>query len=119
MRIFACIAIVLLAEPTRAAEPLPLHVSPHGDDAWSGRLEEPNPERTDGPFATLAGARDAIRKLKHAGAMTGPIRVRIAAGRYPLTEPVIFYPRTAARRTRRSPTKPRASTRNRSSAAGA
>src|SRR5271166_5225474 len=38
-----------------------LYVSPEGNDAWSGKRAEPNPARTDGPFATLVRARDAIR----------------------------------------------------------
>lgn len=92
LQFVAAVAIAVLAGAGRAAEPLALHVAPHGDDAWSGRLAEPNPERTDGPVATLAGARDAVRKLKHAGAATGAVRVRIAAGRYSLTEPVVFSP---------------------------
>lgn len=36
-------------------------VAPNGNDAWSGRLAAPNAEGTDGPFATLARARDAMR----------------------------------------------------------
>ena len=39
-------------------------VSPQGDDRWSGTLGEPNAERTDGPFATLARAQRAVRELK-------------------------------------------------------
>ncbi|WP_431857405.1 right-handed parallel beta-helix repeat-containing protein [Azospirillum sp.] len=36
-------------------------VSPNGNDSWSGRLAAPNADGTDGPFATLARARDAMR----------------------------------------------------------
>jgi hypothetical protein len=32
------------------------YVSNQGDDAWSGRLAEPNHDRTDGPWKTLAKA---------------------------------------------------------------
>jgi hypothetical protein len=39
-------------------------VSPQGNDAWSGRLPSPNSEDSDGPFATLEVARDAIRRHK-------------------------------------------------------
>ena len=31
-----------------------LYVSPQGNDAWSGRLAEPNAAKTDGPLATIA-----------------------------------------------------------------
>ena len=36
-------------------------VSTDGNDSWSGRLVAPNAAKTDGPFATIARARDAIR----------------------------------------------------------
>ena len=32
------------------------YVATQGSDAWSGTLAEPNPDRTDGPFATLERA---------------------------------------------------------------
>jgi len=35
----------------------------NGNDAWSGKLSFPNEEKTDGPFATLARARDAVREI--------------------------------------------------------
>jgi Cadherin domain/Right handed beta helix region/RTX calcium-binding nonapeptide repeat (4 copies) len=37
------------------------YVSPLGKDSWSGLLSAPNADGTDGPFATLARARDAMR----------------------------------------------------------
>ena len=43
------------------------YVSGAGNDAWSGKLAEPNPGKTDGPFATLAHARDAIRSMQSRG----------------------------------------------------
>lgn len=45
-----------------------------------------------GPWATLAGARDALRKLRASGKLTGNATVEVAPGRYPLTEPVAFGP---------------------------
>ncbi len=48
-----------------------LYVSTEGDDSWSGRLPEPNADRTDGPFATLKRARDEIRRLKSEGKLEG------------------------------------------------
>jgi len=64
-----------------------LHVSPQGNDAWSGNLQQPNAAKTDGPLATLAGARNAARKLT---TRKIPIRVQFADGIYPLTAPVEF-----------------------------
>ncbi len=36
-------------------------VATNGNDAWSGRLSAPNADGTDGPFASLERARDAMR----------------------------------------------------------
>lgn len=69
-----------------------LHVSPDGRDDWSGQLEQPNAQGTDGPLASLAGARDSIRRLKSAGAIDRPVRVLIQDGVYALDGPVEFLP---------------------------
>src|SRR5262249_10832058 len=66
-----------------------LYVSPNGNDAWTGALPQPTAARTDGPLASLAGARDAVRKRKAQGE---PTRVLFATGTYRLTEPVVFGP---------------------------
>ena len=39
------------------------YVAPDGNDAWSGRLSEPNAAGADGPFKTIERARDEIRNL--------------------------------------------------------
>jgi len=69
-----------------------LYVAPDGNDQWSGRLARPNESRTDGPLASLAGARDAVRKLKVARVPSEPIRVIVADGRYTLAAPIVFKP---------------------------
>jgi len=48
--------------------PLVVYVSTSGSDEWSGLLPEPSRDGTDGPFATLARARDAIRSARTGGA---------------------------------------------------
>ena len=59
------------------------YVASDGNDAWSGRLAEPNGEGTDGPFATLERARDEVRKLKEAGPLPkGGLSVEVRAGVY-------------------------------------
>ena len=68
------------------------YVAPNGNDAWSGCLPAPNAKRSDGPFATLTGARDAIRTLKAQGALTQPVRVLMRGGIYQLSEPLVFRP---------------------------
>lgn len=66
-----------------------LHVAPNGNDAWSGTLSAPNSARTDGPLASLLGARNAIRRQAD---RSQPITVSIADGRYPLLEPLLLEP---------------------------
>lgn len=82
----------LIALLSLQAAGLTLHVSPTGDDAWSGLAAVPDPASGDGPLASLAGARDAIRRHKAAGAAMGAVTVLIAGGTYPLTGPVTFSP---------------------------
>jgi parallel beta-helix repeat protein len=69
-----------------------LYVSPQGDDAWSGRLPQPNSARTDGPFATLARARDAIRSIRAGEPLQRPVSVYVRGGVYALAAPLVFLP---------------------------
>ncbi len=63
---------------------LKLYISLEGNDAWSGRLAEPDGK--DGPFATLERARDEIRKLKpKKGAL-----VELRQGLYPLDKAFVL-----------------------------
>ena len=57
------IAFGVLVLAVRAAD-MTLYVAPGGNDAWSGRLAEANAARTDGPLATIAAARDAVRRRR-------------------------------------------------------
>lgn len=85
------------AGPLRAQAPSPLvlSVSTTGDDAWSGSLAQPNAKRTDGPVRTLQRAQElarvALRSMAGSTARAS-VHVRIAAGNYRLTEPLIFTP---------------------------
>lgn len=63
------------------------YVSPDGSDAWSGKLPAPNPSSTDGPFATLERARDAVR-AELAGPAKGPVVVNLRAGVYRRSGPL-------------------------------
>ena len=82
--------LLLLSFMAQAASPVLLHVTPDGNDAWSGKLVRPNRARTDGPLGSLAGARDAVRRLKQQGLGGVPVRVSFAAGTYSLTALVEF-----------------------------
>ena len=65
-------------------------VSPRGHDAWSGREREPG--GTNGPFATLERARDAVRTLRQTPRPQVPVRVNIGGGTYYLDRAVEFAP---------------------------
>lgn len=78
---------VLAAPPAPAG--LKLYVAPGGRDAWTGSLPQPNRTGTDGPLASLAGARDAIRALK-GNLPPGGVCVEFAAGSYELPAAVDF-----------------------------
>jgi hypothetical protein len=72
---------------------LQLHVSPKGNDAWSGTLAKPNAARSDGPFASLERARDEIRKRKKsAGLPAGGVTVWLAGGVYERDRPFELGP---------------------------
>ena len=70
-----------------AAKTTDFYVAVAGNDAWSGSLATANPDRTDGPFATLERARDEIRKRKAAGPLLGPVNVFVSGGLYELSRP--------------------------------
>jgi len=82
--------VVLLARQAWA-ESLTLHVAPSGNDSWSGRLREPNPDGTDGPLASIERAQRAIRDLRQDGQRPGPVTVLIR-GVHQLASPVVFTP---------------------------
>ena len=72
-----------------AGQKADLYVATDGNDAWSGTLESPNADATDGPFATLARARDAVRDLKQGGTKDNTV-VWIRGGRYYLKDTIVF-----------------------------
>ena len=68
------------------------YVATNGNDAWAGKLSAPNAAGTDGPFATLEQARDALRQLKAAERLKAPVTVMIRGGTYPLSAPLVLAP---------------------------
>ena len=90
-RCLAIATVLLLAQ--RALAEQTLYIATTGNDAWSGTLPAPNDAKTDGPFASLTAARDAIRRLKAAqGGRKGPVRVQIRGGTYYLAETLTLGP---------------------------
>jgi len=53
-------------------------------------MSKPNSDRTDGPLASIVGARDVIRMLKAKAPLTELIDVFIADGTYYFSEPIVF-----------------------------
>ncbi|MCR4412680.1 MAG: hypothetical protein NUV77_09675, partial [Thermoguttaceae bacterium] len=82
----AGLAVVLagswVAAGEEAVRATTCYVSTAGNDAWSGRLPEPNADKTDGPFASLGRARDEMRKVGPGS----PRRVIIRRGVYRVEE---------------------------------
>jgi len=66
------------------------YVSPDGNDDWSGGMSQPAADKSDGPLATLTGARDKIRKLKSAGPLAEPVEVVIADGVYSMRQSLLL-----------------------------
>jgi hypothetical protein len=60
-----------------------------------------NPGTLGKPFATLTRARDAIRRLKAAGAWKSGVTVLVRGGIYTLKEPLVFGPEDSGTRERR------------------
>lgn len=84
-----CISAVPPASGRDLPSPLVMHVAKDGNDAWSGELPSANKNRSDGPFATLERARDAIRQLKSTGSLPkGGVIVEVGGGVYELARPL-------------------------------
>jgi len=84
------------AAQDRAARPsVPggdLYVSLNGNDAWSGRLADPNADGTDGPFATI----DAALKIAREARKTSAVKINLRGGTYFLERPLMLTPDTAS-----------------------
>jgi len=96
LAIAVSIAAIAVSAALAAGEAVVVHLSPTGDDAWSGRLAEPDAARRDGPVATPGRARDVVRALRAAGE-SGPVNVRLRAGTWRLAETLVFAPEDSGR----------------------
>jgi parallel beta-helix repeat protein len=96
------LTLFALAATLHAAPKADFFVSPSGNDKWSGTMPGGNRPGTDGPFRTLARARDAVRELRKRETPSKPVRVAVIGGRYELTEPLVFTPEDSG--TEKSPT---------------
>ena len=85
--------LLALLAPAGVSGPVKFYVSTNGNDHWSGRLPAPNAKQNDGPFATLSGARDALRAARReASRPLGAASIQIRGGRYWLDSPFVLEP---------------------------
>jgi len=86
------IAVLSLGLITAAASPCAdLFVAPYGSDAWSGRLDAQNDDKSDDPLATVKQAQEAVRKVRHhEPKRTGAIVVMLRGGTYFLDKCLVF-----------------------------
>ncbi|NJL18763.1 MAG: right-handed parallel beta-helix repeat-containing protein [Bdellovibrionaceae bacterium] len=66
-----------------------VYVAPNGNDSWSGTLAEAKSDKSDGPLASLEGARRAVR-IRIAEGLKEPVTVNIRGGEYSLDQTVVF-----------------------------
>ncbi|OGV58555.1 MAG: hypothetical protein A2X45_01430 [Lentisphaerae bacterium GWF2_50_93] len=55
-------------------------------------MSQPNPDKSDGPLASLTGARDVLRKRLSGKAPEKAVRILVADGLYSITEPLVLSP---------------------------
>lgn len=86
-------AMLTVTLPVAAMPEATFFVSPGGRDTWSGHLEGGNRSGSDGPFATLGRARDAIRALKTVGKYPAAgATIMLRGGIYELPAPFTLTP---------------------------
>ncbi len=90
MKTLSLLLLLSVAASTVKAESTDanFYVASNGSDEWSGTFASPDVEKTDGPFATLERARDAVRDLKEK--TSAPIVVLIREGIFELEKTVVF-----------------------------
>jgi len=81
-----------MIDTRKSNETVKFHIAVAGNDSWSGLLAFPNADRSEGPLATLAGARNAIRRLKHSSGagLRQAVEVQMRGGTYRLHEPLML-----------------------------
>jgi len=67
------------------------YVAANGKDEWTGRRPAPNTANTDGPFATLTRAREAVRRARAAAPLEA-VTVHVRGGFYGVTETLHLGP---------------------------
>lgn len=89
MRTWMLIALPTLALLSGWSGAETYFVAPDGNNAWSGTLPEAQ-QGQDGPWATLMGARENLRKLRAAGGLAKGVDLVVRGGTYVLDAPVTW-----------------------------
>ena len=85
------LGLLSVPAPAANAKEKTFFVAVNGNDSWSGRLPEPNADRTDGPFASLAAAcRGGSRTAPAQQGVKQPRKVIVQAGKYFFDEPLVL-----------------------------
>ncbi len=85
------LAVGLLLTAALAPGQVVFHVATDGNDAWSGTLPAPNAAKSDGPFATIVRARDAVRKLTQEDRLAqGGVTILLHDGTYTIDRTLEF-----------------------------
>ena len=67
------------------------YIATDGNDTWSGTLAAPNSSNSDGPFATISRAQQAVQGLQQSSqSRANPIVVMLRAGTYFVSQPISF-----------------------------
>lgn len=96
MKSFLC--FLLLASGilvAMASDQVRFFVAPHGNDAWSGESAEVNADQTDGPFASVSRALEAVRQKRTSSPppATAPRpEIQVRGGLHFLPQPVTLLP---------------------------
>jgi hypothetical protein len=100
LRFAAFTPIVFTLVSLSLANERAIYVSPAGNDAWSGTAAEVDAQRTDGPAATLARARDLARAAlaKDRSVEAGSVHIYVRGGNYFLPEPLMLSPDDSGKR---------------------
>lgn len=96
-------AIVCVGIGDARASQADVYIAVDGNDAWSGKLAEPNTDRTDGPVASFARALELVARIRQQEpGRNRPIVVHVRGGTYWLKEPIRIRPEHSGSET--SPT---------------
>src|SRR5512133_2341492 len=90
--LFGTLLFCFISIPIEAAGADIFYVAPNGNNSWSGRIASPNVSHSDGPLASLDGARDAVRKHRLNNGLTSPVRIIIKNGLFQLNKTFILSP---------------------------